>query len=211
MSIQPATANLPPIQQNGHYALVLRLTDTFRAVTVNNVTSTFSSPCHGFSANEKVVILNRDADSDFSVLTGSSIETFTQSCTLKFNRIYYVSSDGLTGSTFMLSEDLGGTPLVLGGTADTNVYFAARPMSIADYVIDADICEAQTAARLEVATFQVQIVDVMDGVFKISLNPATTSQMIPGSYVYDLSVTPPNGKRFYAMRGTVPVELTRSR
>jgi hypothetical protein len=32
----------------------------------------------------------------------------------------------LTGSTFMLSEDLGGTPLVLGGTADTNVYFAAR-------------------------------------------------------------------------------------
>jgi hypothetical protein len=67
-------------------------------------------------------------------------------------------------------------------------------MSIADYVIDGDICEAQTAARLEVATFQVQIVDVVDGVFKISLSPAITTQMIPGSYVYDLSVTPPNGE-----------------
>jgi hypothetical protein len=211
MSIQPATANLPPIQQNGHYALVLRLTDTFRAVTVNNPTSTFTSPCHGFQAGQKVVILNRDADSDFSVLTGSDIQTFTQSCTLKFNKIYYVSSEGLTGSAFKLSEDLSGPTLELGGTADTNVYFAARPISIADYVIDADICEAQTAIRLEVATFQVQIVDTVDGVFKISLAPPVTTQLMPGSYVYDLSVTPPNGKRFYAMRGTVPVELTRSR
>jgi hypothetical protein len=55
MSYQPATAILPPIQQNAAYTLVLRLTDTFRATNVNNVTSTFSSPCHGFTANQKIV------------------------------------------------------------------------------------------------------------------------------------------------------------
>lgn len=211
MSIQPATAILPPIQQNGDYSLVLRLTDTFRATTVNNVSSTFSSPCHGFSVNQRIIFLNRNPTSDYSVVTSSSIQNFTQSCKLKFNTIYYISADGFTSESFKVSEEPGGDALVLGGTADTNVYVAARPFNIQGYVIDADICESTTASRIEVASFTTSVVVPEDGVFRISLSPDATRQLIPGSYVYDLSVTPPDGKRFYAMRGTVDVELTRSR
>lgn len=211
MSTQPATAILPPIQQNSHYGLVLRLTDSFRAVTVNNVTSIFSSPCHGFSPGERVVILNRNPTDDFSVVTSTSIQNFTQSCKLRFNVIYYVSETGFTPESFKVSETPGGTPIVLGGTADNNVYFACRPIDITGYEMDADICEPTTAARVEVATFQIDPVTPSDGVFKIFLTPEVTRELIAGNYVYDLSVTPPNGKRFYAMRGTVDVELTRSR
>jgi hypothetical protein len=211
MSYQPATAILPPIQQNAAYTLVLRLTDTFRATSVNNVTSTFSSPCHGFTANQKIVFLNTNPAADYSVVTSNAIQNFSQSCKLKFNQIYYVSANDLTPETFKVSETPEGTPIVLGGTADNNVYISARPINISDYILDADICEATTAARIEVATFTCVIVDATDGVFRISLTPATTQQLTPGSYVYDLSVTPPNGARFYAMRGTVAVELTRSR
>jgi hypothetical protein len=211
MSYQPATAILPPIQQNAAYTLVLRLTDTFRATNVNNLTSTFTSPCHGFTANQKIVFLNSNPSADYSVVTSSSIQNFSQSCKLKFNRIYYVSPDNLTDEAFKVSDVPNGPTTVLGGTADNNVYIAARPINIADYVIDADICEATTAARIEVATFSCVIVDAIDGVFRISLTPTTTQQLTPSSYVYDLSVTPPNGARFYAMRGTVAVELTRSR
>lgn len=211
MSYQPGAANLPSIQQNSSYDLVLRMTETFKGTTVNNVTSTFTSPCHGFQANDAIVFLNPNSNADYSVITASDIQSFTQSCKLKFNELYYVSSTDLTDEQFKVSTTAGGTPIVLGGTADTNVYLAARPLNIAGFTFDADICEASTASRIEVATFTTSIVTANQGTFRLSLTPAVTASMSPGSYAYDVSVTPPDGKRFYAMRGTIAVELTRSR
>lgn len=211
MSYQPGTANLPAIQQNSIYDLVLRMTDTFRAVSVNNPTSVFTSPCHGFEANSRIVFFNPNASADYSVVTASAIESFTQSCKLEFNKIYYVASDGLTEETFKISETENGTPVTLGGTADNNTYLVARPLNITGYVFDADICEATTASRIQIATFTCSTLDAADGTFRMKLEPSVTTALTPGDYVYDLSVTPPNGARFYAMRGSISVQLTRSR
>lgn len=212
MSYQPATAILPPIQQNAAYDLVLRMTDAFRGVTVNTITNTFTSDCHELTVNQKIVFLNPNDQTDYSVITGAITNvTRATPCKLKFNTLYYVSSDGLTDDQFKISETVGGPAVIFGGPTDSSVYVVARPLNITNYVIDADICQAATAARVEVATFTCTIPDAVNGVIRLTLTPATTNQITPGNYVYDLSVTPPDGARFYAMRGTINVELTRSR
>lgn len=211
MSYQPGTADLPDIFQNSIYDLVLRMTDTFRGVSVNNVTSLFTSPCHEFEAGSRIVFFNPNASADYSVVTAESIDNFTQSCKLKFNQIYYVVAQDLSDEQFRISETLNGTPLTLGGTATNNNYFVARPINIAGYTFDADICQATTASRIEVATFDCTTVTAGDGTLRLSLSPSVTANLTPGQYVYDLSVTPPNGARFYALRGSINVQLTRSR
>lgn len=211
MSYQPGQADLPSIQQNSSYDLVLRMTETFKAVNVNNPNSTFRSSCHGFEAGERIVFLNPNASADYSVVAAGSTQTFTQSCRPEFNRLYYVAEEELAHDIFKVSETLGGTPIEIGGTADSNTYLVARPLNIAGFVMDADICQPTVESRIQVATFTCTAVDAGQGTFKMSLTPQQTALLSPGTYAYDLSVTPPNGARFYAMRGSISVELTRSR
>lgn len=83
-----------------------------------------------------------------------------------------------------------------------------QAIDITDWVIDADIKNQQDQ---QLATFDCTITNAVDGRFEIEMAPETTQTMPPGNYFWDLSMTQPNGRRFYWLKGVVTVEKTQSR
>jgi hypothetical protein len=82
------------------------------------------------------------------------------------------------------------------------------PINLAGYAIDADI---KNANDQQLATFTCAPTDAAAGEFSISMLPATTLALTPGSYLWDLSLTAPGGTRYYWAAGSVSVIKTQSR
>jgi hypothetical protein len=82
------------------------------------------------------------------------------------------------------------------------------PINLAGYVIDADI---KNANDQQLATFTCDVTNAAAGQFSISMLPATTLALTPGSYLWDLSLTAPGGTRYYWAAGSVSVIKTQSR
>ena len=196
MAIEPAIANLPTIYQNAAYSVQMRLTDRMRDATIDS-SGTIESQCHGLAIGAKVVLLAQ--------LPAASL------CGAILNQVYYVSPLDFSVSTLRLSTSpSGGSVLNISATGDQRFYLA-QPVSIVNYVIDADICKKQTNVRVQVASFNCVVAAATEGLFSLKLDPATTVCIAAGSYAYDVSMTPSNGDRFYAVRGDVPVTSTQSR
>lgn len=83
------------------------------------------------------------------------------------------------------------------------------PVSLSGYTIDADICSS--VDRQQVSTFSSSVINAASGIVQLHLPPSTTSQMAPGSYVYDVSATAPNGDRYFWLKGDLTMEPTCSR
>lgn len=185
--------------QNSTWRSQFRVTQAAKAITNMSVASgipTFTSECHGFQANDKVVI---------TAATGTP-------CGLSENTIYYVISSGLTATEFRISQTSGGSAIALTTTADGSypvAFTAAKPLDITGYTIDADIKETDTLTQL--ATFSVSVTSDVNGSFELSLSPAVTAGLQAGMYGYDLYMTATGGDRYYYLRGSVMVERTLSR
>lgn len=196
MAIEPAVVNLPTIYQNAAYSVQMRLTDRLRPATITS-TGVISCPCHGLAVAAKVVLLSQ--------LPTASL------CGAVLNQVYYVSPLEFSASTIRLTTALiGGNVLNITGAGDQQ-FFVAQPVDITNYVIDADICKKQTNIRVQVATFACTIDTAVDGAFSLKLTPSSSLAIAADEYAYDVSMTPSNGDRFYAVRGEVPVAVTRSR
>lgn len=81
-------------------------------------------------------------------------------------------------------------------------------IDITNWVVDADIKNQRDE---QLATFDCTITNAVDGRFEIEMPPATTVGIAPGNYFWDLSMTQPNGRRYYWLKGVVTVEKTQSR
>lgn len=196
MAIQPAVVDLPTIYQNASYRVQMRLTDRLRPATIS-ANSVVNCPCHGLAVGAKVVLL-------------SQLPTVTL-CGAVLNHIYYISPLDFTAETFRLTTSLGSSNILNLEDAGTQKFFIAQPVDITDYELDADICEKQAAARIQVATFTTSIDSAQNGAFSLKMMPDVSISIPTGVYAYDVSLTPSNGERFYAVFGEVPVAVTRSR
>jgi hypothetical protein len=83
------------------------------------------------------------------------------------------------------------------------------PINLSGYTIDSDICGSIDGEQ--VATFIPTIVSAASGVFQLTLPPATTSGLEPGSYKYDVSATAGSGDRYYWLKGACTISGTCSR
>ena len=83
------------------------------------------------------------------------------------------------------------------------------PINLSGYTIDADICG--TLDGQQVATFVPTILNSASGIIQLTLSPATTSGLEPGSYKYDVSATQPTGDRYYWLKGACTISGTCSR
>jgi hypothetical protein len=172
----------------------MRLTDALRPVRIEG--GVFYGECHGLGINEKVVVLSKQPE---AIL-----------CGVAFNEIYYVSSSSFSATTFQLAPVIGQGALNVHN-ADNQDFWVARPLDITGYTIDSDICLPLTSARVEAATFTSGIIEAEGGLFYLELDEAETIKLKDGTYVFDVSITLPNGERFYAIEGEIPVLVTRSR
>ena len=82
-------------------------------------------------------------------------------------------------------------------------------MDLTSYTIDADIKELLDYQ--EIATFATSIVDASSGLFELLLAPSTSADLEVGNYGYDISLTAPNGDRYYWVTGLLTVQRTYSR
>lgn len=196
MAIEPAIVRLPTIYQDAAYRVQLRLTDRLRSATITS-TSLIESDCHGLAIGAKVVLLSKLPTANL--------------CGASFNKIYYVSSTDFAPNAFkMATLPIGGSLLNIS-EAGNQEFYIAQPIDITGYTIDADICKKQTNIRVQVASFSATIDTAVDGAFSLRMMPAASIAVAAGEYAYDVGMTPPNGERFFAIAGEVPVAVTRSR
>lgn len=191
--IYPATHNIT-VLQNSTWKGLFRATQNRKAVSIDTATDTFTSDCHGFAANTKVV---------FTSSTGATVP-----CGLSLNTVYYVIAAGLTTSAFQISATLGGPALTFTGTP-SGVFYVSTPLDITSYIIDSDIKGINDG--VQVMTCSATITDATNGAFQLTLSPAITAPVTAGLYGYDVSLTSPGGERYYWVKGTVTVEKTCSR
>lgn len=192
--IYPATYDIT-ILQNATWSGTFRATQNrqeLSAVSINAGTPTFNCTCHGLSAGDKVVF------------TGGT----TVPCGLTLNEIYYVIAAGLTTDAFQVSATSGGSSISVSGSA-TGTFYVAEPLNLGGYTVDADI--KGLADLVQVATFTSTLTDAANGVFTLTLAPATTAGMGIGRYGYDVSLTSSGGERYYWLKGVATVQLTYSR
>lgn len=191
--IYPATHNIT-VLQNSTWKGRYRATQNRKTVTIDSATDTFTSTCHGLSADDKVV---------FTSSTGASVP-----CGMTLNTVYYVISAGLTADAFQVSATQGGAAISFSGAA-TGTFYVSEPLDIATYTIDSDIKGINDG--VQVMTCSATITDATNGEFQLVLAPATTELVAAGLYGYDVSLTSPGGERYYWVKGTVTVEKTYSR
>ena len=192
--IYPATHNIT-ILQNATWLGEYRATQqrqTLNGIAIAGGVPTFTAPCHGLVANDKVVFTG-----------GTEIP-----CGLTLNTIYYVIATGLTTTEFKVSATSGGSSITVTGAA-TGTFYVAKPLDLTGYTVDADIKGLVDLAQ--VATFATAITTAADGAFTLALAPATTVAIGTGRYGYDISLTNGAGARYYWVTGVATVELTYSR
>lgn len=196
--IYPAVHNIR-ILQNATWRGTYRATQqrsTISGVAVDAGVPTFTSTCHGLTAGTKVVLTTNDDD------------PAQVPCSLSLNTVYYVIATGLTTDAFRLSTTSGGSSIIVSGTI-TGTLYAAVPIDLNGYVIDADIKELDTL--VQAATFTVTTPNASDGEFVLSLTPDTSLGLSVRDYGYDVSLTSPTGERYYWLTGLATVNITYSR
>ena len=192
--IYPATHDIA-ILQNATWLGEYRATQqrqTLSGIAIAGGVPTFTAPCHGLIADDKVVFTG-----------GTEIP-----CGLTLNTVYYVIATGLTATEFKVSSTSGGSSITVTGTA-TGTFYVAKPLDLTGYTVDADIKGLIDLAH--VATFVTTITTAADGAFALALTPATTVAIETGRYGYDISLTNGAGARYYWVTGVASVGLTYSR
>ena len=196
--IYPAVQNIR-ILQNATWRGTYRATEQRRAISsvaIDAGVPTFTLACHGLTAGTKVV------------LTISDDEPSEVPCGLSLNTVYYVIATGLTTDAFRLSATSGGSSIIVSGTA-AGTFYAAVPLNLTGYAIDADIKDLDTL--IQAATFTVTAPNASDGEFTLTLTPATALGLAVKDYGYDVSLTSGGGERYYWVTGIATVEITYSR
>jgi hypothetical protein len=192
--IYPAEHDIT-ILQNATWSGTFRATQQLQqlsSITIDAGEPTFTAPCHGLVAGDKVVF------------TGGT----TLPCGFVLNVVYFVISANLTTNSFKISATSGGSSLIVSGTA-VGTFKVAKPLDITGYTLDADIKDLTTL--VQVATFTVTVITAADGLFRLSLTPTTTVALAVKDYGYDISLTAGAGERYYWVQGTASVEITYSR
>jgi hypothetical protein len=183
------------VLQNGTWREVFRATSEVKPVTINTNTSVFTSDCHKLLAGDKVYIA--------ATSSGSTLP-----CNFDTNAVYFVIASGLATSDFRISTTISGSSIALSGTA-SGTFSVSKPVDLTSYTIDADIKELLDYQ--EIATFATSIVDASSGLFELLLAPSTSADLEVGNYGYDISLTAPNGDRYYWVTGLLTVQRTYSR
>ena len=129
-------------------------------------------------------------------------------CGFSTNSVYYIIASGFTSRSFYVAATSGGTAVPVSGTA-SGTYFVAQPVTLSGYVIDSDVKQMLTG--VQVATFTSTITDSDNGAFQLAMSPAVSSGIESGRYNYDISLTQPNGDRYYWLTGIATVSPTYSR
>jgi len=192
--IYPVSHNIT-ILQNATWRGVYRATQERQALTsvaIAGGVPTFTAPCHGLVANDKVVFTG-----------GTEVP-----CGLTLNTVYFVIATDLTTTEFKVSATSGGASIAVTGNA-AGTFYVAKPLDLSGYTIDADIKEL--IDLVQVATFVTTVTNAADGAFALELAPATTAAFETGRYGYDISLTSGVGERYYWVTGVATVELTYSR
>ena len=192
--IYPATYNIT-ILQNATWRGSFRATQNRQAltsITIAGTTPTFNVPCHGLTANTKVVFTG-----------GDDIP-----CGFLLNTVYYVIAAGLTTGAFQVSATSGGSTISVTGTASGDFY-VATPLDITGYTVDADVKGLITNTL--VGTFTPTITSATEGAFELMMSPATALAIEVGSYGWDVSLTQSGGERYYWVTGVATVQRTYSR
>jgi hypothetical protein len=183
------------VLQNGTWREVFRATSEVKPVTINTNTSVFTSDCHKLLAGDKVYIA--------ATSSGSTLP-----CNFDTNAVYFVIASGLATSDFRISTTISGSSIALSGTA-SGTFSVSKPVDLTSYTIDADIKELLDYQ--EIATFATSIVDASSGLFELLLAPSASADLEVGNYGYDISLTAPNGDRYYWVTGLLTVQRTYSR
>lgn len=208
--IYPATYDIT-ILQNATWRASFRVTQnrqTLDSVAVSGGTVRFSLDCHGLSDGDKVVFTIPSVSSDSSYISLEPSPTVEVPCGLALNNVYYVIASGLTSGVFYVATASGGTAIAATGAA-SGTFYVAQPVSLSGYVIDSDVKQPLTGTQ--VATFSPSIVDSNNGEFELVMAPAVSSGIDAGRYNYDVSLTQPNGDRYYWLTGIATVSPTYSR
>lgn len=192
--IYPATYDIT-ILQNATWSGTFRATQNRKELTSISIdagTPTFNLGCHGYSAGDKVVF------------TGGTLVP----CGLTLNTVYYVIATGLTTDAFQVSATSGGSSISVSGSA-TGTFYAAEPLDLTGYTVDADIKGLNDDTQI--ATFTPAITDATNGEFTLTLEPATTEALELGRYGWDVSLTSSLGARYYWLTGVATIQRTYSR
>lgn len=191
--IYPGTHNIT-ILQDSTWQSQFRVGTDAKSVAINVEDSIFTSTCHGFVPGDVVY---------FSPATATS----RLPCGMTPDDTFYVIADGLSDNTFKVSETAGGPAYVTHGTT-SGKFLVAKPLDLTGYTVDSDI---KLPDDTQLATFTVTMVDEPNGKFVLSMDPATSLPLTPGSYSYDVSLTSSTGERYYWITGTATVKKTYSR
>jgi hypothetical protein len=208
--IYPATYNIA-ILQNATWRASFRVTQnrqTLENVTVSGGTVLFALDCHGLSADNKAIFTVPSVSSDSPYISLEPSPDSEVPCGLALNAVYYVIASGLTANSFYVAATSGGTAIAATGAA-SGTFYVAQPVSLSGYTIDSDVKQGLTGDQ--VATFSPSIVDGVNGEFQLTMAPAVSSGIEAGRYNYDVSLTQPDGDRFYWLTGVATVSSTYSR
>jgi hypothetical protein len=192
--IYPASYDIT-ILQNATWRGSFRATQNRKkiaSVIVATTTPTFTVPCHGYSAGDKLVFTGGD----------------NVPCGLALNTIYFVIATGLTADKFQVSATSGGASISVDGTP-TGTLYVASPVNLTSSTIDADI--KGLLDDTQIATFTTSITDAVNGAFTLTLAPAISVTIEEGRYGYDVSITQGSGDRYYWLTGVATVQRTYSR
>lgn len=192
--IYPASYDIT-ILQNATWRGSFRATQNRKkiaSVIVATTTPTFTVPCHGYSAGDKLVFTGGD----------------NVPCSLALNTIYFVIATGLTADEFQVSASNGGASISVDGIP-TGTLYVASPVNLTSSTIDADI--KGLLDDTQIATFTTSITDAVNGAFTLTLAPAISVTIEEGRYGYDVSITQGSGDRYYWLTGVATVQRTYSR
>lgn len=207
--IYPATLNIE-ILQNSTFKTIFRVLQRRRNIQLLDVIGgnpVFTIPCHKLTANAKVVVAPTGAQS--ATLVGSA-PVADVPCGMDLNQVYFVSSSGLTTSTFTISATSGGSPITVANTlVNESEIVIAEPADLTGYTVDADLIDPST--NLQVATFTCALETPADGLCSAMLSPTTTAGLSVKNHKWDVSLTSNTGERYYYLTGDAPVTRTYSR
>lgn len=191
--VYPAVHNIT-LLQNSTWKAQIRVTHSKVKVAGIDIGGaglpTFFAPYHSLANGSKVVF------------TGSRI------CGLEENTVYFVIAANPSAGTFGVSSALGGASVVLSEELVGDLY-VSTPIDITGYSIDADIKELEELTQVE--TFVVTLTAPSEGAFELMMPPEATVALSQGVYGYDVSLTSPNGERYYWLTGSATVATTYSR
>lgn len=199
--LYPATYNITILQNATWKALFRAIQDgrSISSIVITDGIPSFTSADHKLEEGDKVVF------------TGEG-EYLPE---LERNVVYYVISSGLTSDAFCVSSALGGssiqaisTPAGTIQVADNGLQ-ASNPINLSGYIIDSDIKAVATSSII--STFTATLTDAVNGQFELLMVPEVSVGIEAGSYIYDVSLTSPEGERYYWLTGTVTVARTISR